>query len=151
DWRAWRTLRELSHDFLVPWEPSWPENGTTYGYFCGLLRRQWRDWRQGKAYGFTIFLHPQGNASVGTLIGGLTLNNVERGIAQRGVLGYWIGQPYAGQGYMTEAGKLVCEFAFHTLNLHRLEASCLPDNTPSRNLLQRLGFAEEGRAKDYLQ
>ena len=52
---------------------------------------------------------------------------------------------------MTEAARLVCSFAFETLRLHRVEASCLPHNEPSKALLRRLGFTEEGFAKSYLQ
>ena len=150
DWRNWRAMRELSRDFLVPWEPTWPQNGLTYGFFCGLLRRHWRDWRQGKAYAFMIFLKEPGGKP-GMLVGGITLNEIQRGIAQKGTLGYWIGKPYARQGLMTEAADLVCDFAFQTLKLHRVEASCLLRNEPSKALLERLGFEEEGYAKDYLQ
>src|ERR1700733_7172248 len=71
DWRTWRNLREASRDFLTPWEPTWPGNAMTYNYFCGLMRRQWRDWRQGRAYAFQIFLHGAKGKS-GTLVGGIT-------------------------------------------------------------------------------
>lgn len=150
DWRSWRSMRELSRDFLVPWEPRWPSNALTYGYFCGLLRRHWREWRQGKGYAFMIFTKSE-HGGAGALIGGITLSDVHRGIAQKGTLGYWIAQPYAGRGYMTEATTLMCDFAFNTLKLHRIEASCLPHNEPSKNLLRRVSFEEEGYAKSYLQ
>ena len=150
DWRNWRNLREQSRDFLTPWEPTWPDNAMTYSYFCGLLRRQWRDWRQAKAYAFQIFLNGT-DGKAGALVGGITLNDIQRNIAQKGTLGYWMGETYAGQGYMTEAVQLVCDFAFQTLRLHRVEASCLPHNERSKALLRRLGFEEEGYAKAYLQ
>jgi ribosomal-protein-alanine N-acetyltransferase len=150
DWKSWRTLRELSRDYLTPWEPTWPSNALHYNYFCGLLRRQWREWRQGRAYNFMIFRRNE-DGKAGPLIGGLTLNNVERGIAQKGTLGYWLGKPYVSQGYMREALELTRDFAFQTLRLNRLEASCLPHNEPSKQLLKRLGFAEEGLAKAYLK
>lgn len=51
---------------------------------------------------------------------------------------------------MTEAVGLVAGFAFATLRLHRLEASCLPDNLRSIRLLQKVGFANEGLARRYL-
>jgi ribosomal-protein-alanine N-acetyltransferase len=150
DWRAWRYLRETSRAFLEPWEPTWPPNALNYLHFCGSLRRQWRDWRQGKAYSFLIFLRSDKDSRLGTLVGGVTLHDIQRGIAQKGTLGYWIGQPFAGQGIMTEAAELVCDFAQHTLKLNRLEASCLPHNEPSKKLLKHLGFVEEGYAKSYL-
>ena len=150
DWHVWRTLREASRAFLSPWEPSWPSNALTYTYFCGLLRRYAREWRNGEGYNFLIFLRRE-DGGEGALVGGISLNGIERGIAQMGTLGYWMGEAYAGHGYMTEAAVLVSHFAFDQLFLHRLQASCLPRNEPSINLLRRLGFEEEGYAKAYLQ
>jgi ribosomal-protein-alanine N-acetyltransferase len=113
------------------------------------LRRHWREWRQDKGYNFLIFKHENGAAE--TLVGGIALAEIQRGIAQKATLGYWVGSPHAGQGYMTEAAGLVCDFAFRILRLHRVEASCLPNNEPSKKLLTKLGFDEEGYAKAYLQ
>ncbi|NTU76662.1 MAG: GNAT family N-acetyltransferase [Alphaproteobacteria bacterium] len=157
DWRNWSRLRSDSRDFLVPWEPKWATDALSYGYFCSNLRRQWREWNQGAAYAFLIFQRDakaKDGASIngfGTLVGSIALNEVQRGVSQKGTLGYWIGQPYADHGLMTEAAGLVCDFAFKTLKLHRLEASCLPHNEPSKRLLLRLGFNEEGYARDYLR
>ena len=150
DWHNWRTLRDASRAFLTPWEPSWPSNALSYTYFCGLLRRYAREWWDGEGYHFMVFLK-RDDGKEGALVGGISLNCVERGIAQMGTLGYWMGQPYAGQGLMKEAASLVCAFAFDTLLLHRVQASCLPTNQPSINLLKKLGFEEEGYAKAYLQ
>lgn len=151
DWRAWREVRMASRDFLTPWEPSWAANGLTYDFFCGNLRRHWREWKSGTDYAFLVF---SGNGQGGEhaqLIGSVALNDIQRGIAQKGTLGYWIGMPYAGQGLMTEAVGLVRDFAFTTLNLHRIEASCIPHNEPSKRLLERLGFEQEGFARSYLK
>jgi ribosomal-protein-alanine N-acetyltransferase len=84
------------------------------------------------------------------LIGGLTLANIRRGVAQAGSIGYWMGAPYASRGYMTDAVRTLIPFAFGALRLHRLEAACIPTNTPSIRLLERLGFAREGLAREYL-
>ena len=152
DWQSWRNLRAASRAFLEPWEPTWPSQALTYDFFCGNLRRQWREWRSGTDYAFLVFGHGQdGNPENGPLLGGIALNDIQRGIAQKGTLGYWVGLPYAGQGVMTEAAGLVCDFALKTLELHRVEASCLPHNEPSRALLRKLGFTEEGYAKGYLR
>lgn len=150
DWQQWRQIREMSRDFLVPWEPLWPPNSLDYSFFCGHLRHCWRKWREDRSYAFTIFLRND-EGKPGALVGGINLNDIQRGIAQKGTLGYWIGKPYAGQGLMTEATQLVCDFAFESLRLHRVEASCLPHNEPSKALLKRLSFTEEGYAKSYLQ
>jgi ribosomal-protein-alanine N-acetyltransferase len=150
DWHGWRALRDISRDYLVPWEPAWPPNALTYNYFCALLRKHWRDWKKGTGYAFLIFKRSD-DGQPGALLGSITLSDVQRSIAQKGTLGYWVGKLYAGQGYMTEAAGLVCNFAFDTLKLHRIEAACLPHNEPSKSLLKHLGFEQEGYAKAYLK
>ncbi len=84
------------------------------------------------------------------LIGGLTIANIRRGVAQAGSLGYWMGEPFARQGHMTAAVRAVAPFAFSALGLHRLEAACIPTNTASMRLLEKCGFAREGLARQYL-
>ena len=150
NWRSWRDMREVSRNFLVPWEPLWAQEPHHYDLFCGQLRRQWRDWRAGTGYTFLIFQKTE-SARPSLVIGGIALNDVQRGISQKATLGYWMGQPFAGQGLMTEAAKLVCDFGFDVLKLNRIEASCLPHNEPSKKLLARLKFEQEGFAKSYLK
>ncbi|MDD3028703.1 MAG: GNAT family protein [Alphaproteobacteria bacterium] len=148
DWHAWRFLREQGRSYLEPWEPEWPSYALSYGHFCSLLRRSWREWRAGRGYAFSILLKQE---PLPILVGGITLNNIQYAAAQKGTVGYWMGQPYAGQGYMTEALGLVCDFAFSFLNLQRVEASCLPHNEASKTVLRHCGFEQEGYAKDYMQ
>lgn len=61
-----------------------------------------------------------------------------------GHLGYWMGAPYRGQGYMTEAVKRVMAFGFDTLGLRRIHTSCLATNAASANVLLNAGFEHEG-------
>jgi len=146
DWRPWADLRSVSRDFLVPWEPSWPADALSRDSFRRRLRRYGIDWREDAGYSFFIFRHGD-NA----LLGGATIGIVRRGVAQSGTLGYWIGEPFARQGYMTDAVKTTVGFAFETLQLHRLEAACLPSNLASQGVLRKLGFRQEGYAKHYLR
>lgn len=145
DWREWSELRARSREFLQRWEPTWPRNILTREYFRQRIRQVEADWRDGSGYSFLIFR--RGDDS---LLGGVTLSNVRRGIAQSGSIGYWIGEPYARRGYMTAALHCLARYAFEQLTLHRLEAACQPDNEASRELLRRFGFEEEGRARLYL-
>jgi len=87
----------------------------------------------------------------GVLLGAITLDNIRRGPAQAGTTGYWIGAPYAREGYMREAIAGLVHYAFETLDLSRIEAGCLPENTPSRRLLEQCGYKYEGVAQSYLQ
>ena len=79
-----------------------------------------------------------------TLMGGCTLSNVRRGVTQCCALGYWIGARFARQGYMYDALRALIPFVFGTLGLHRIEAACLPENEPSRNLLAKRASAKKG-------
>ena len=79
------------------------------------------------------------------------MSNIRRGVSQSCSLGYWIGEPYARQGYMTKGVRAIIWFVFDVLRLHRLEAACLPENKASAALLTRTGFQYEGLARRYLK
>ena len=98
DHAEWSALRAASRDFLTPWEPTWPADDLTRAAFRRRIRRYAEDQRSDLAYPFFIF-----RKSDSVLVGGLTLANIRRGCAQAASLGYWMGAPYAGQGYMTAA------------------------------------------------
>src|SRR6202521_823930 len=89
----WAGLREISRDFLTPWEPSWPADDLTRAAFRRRLKRYAEDWRTDQSYAFFIF-RKQDNL----LLGGLTLANVRRGVAQAGSIGYWLGMRFARNG-----------------------------------------------------
>ncbi len=145
DHSEWAALREQSRDFLTPWEPTWPEDDLGRGAFRRRIRRYVEDLRTDQGYAFLIF-----RSSDDVLVGGLTLANIRRGVAQAGSLGYWMGAPYARQGCMTAAVRAIIPFAFSTLHLHRLEAACIPTNAGSIRLLEKTGFVREGYARHYL-
>jgi [ribosomal protein S5]-alanine N-acetyltransferase len=145
DWQAWAALRGESRAFLTPWEPAWPSDALSRASFRRRIARYAMDWRTDQGYSFFAF-RQEDNA----LVGGIGLSNVRRGVAETGNLGYWIGGRYARHGYMLEALRLALEFSFDRLRLHRVEAACLPTNAPSRGLLVKAGFREEGYARKYL-
>ena len=145
DHEEWASLREESRDFLTPWEPVWPADDLTRAAFRRRLRRYAEDQRTDQAYAFLIF-RDEDNA----MVGGLTLANIRRGVAQAGSIGYWIGERFARKGYMTAAVRALIPYSFNTLRLHRLEAACIPGNTASVRLLEKTGFKREGYARGYL-
>ena len=85
------------------------------------------------------------------LLGYVAISQIFRFAFQSAYLGYWIGAPYAGQGYMKEGLALVLGQAFRRLKLHRLEANIQPENTPSIRLVRGLGFRQEGYSPRYLK
>jgi ribosomal-protein-alanine N-acetyltransferase len=81
----------------------------------------------------------------------VSLTNVRGWPAQAANIGYWVGEPYEGQGYMQEAVGTVCAWAFQVLDLCRIEAGTLPNNERSQRVLAKVGFEREGYARDYLE
>jgi len=146
DWRGWVALRSVSQEFLTPWEPTWPKDALSRKAFLRRLRAHAMQSHADTGYAFFIFKR-QDDA----LLGGITISNVRRGIAQTCSIGYWIGMPYARQGYMTEALSSLLPFIFDNLRLHRVEAAVLPGNLASRSLLAKVGFREEGYARQFLR
>jgi ribosomal-protein-alanine N-acetyltransferase len=146
DYPAWSDLRRESEAFLKPWEPAWARDHLTSRAFRERVYWAARAISEGRAYPLFIF-----RESDGALLGAITLDNLRRGPAMAVTVGYWIGQPHARRGYMREALTALREHVFRDLDLSRIEAACLPENTPSRALLERCGFKYEGVAQSYLQ
>lgn len=146
DHQAWAEVRRNSRGFLEPWEPTWPENDLARRSFRVRLGAYERDLETGEAWPFFVF-----RQSDDALIGAVRLFHVRRGVSLSGTIGYWVGQPYARQGHMTDAVNTVIRFAFDGLGLHRLEAACMPENAASASLLLKCGFSEEGYARAYLK
>ena len=146
DYRAWSGLRAASSDFLTPWEPAWAPDHLTRKAFTNRVY-----WVQRSISGGTavpLFLIRR---DTNGLVGAITLDNIQRGPSQSGTLGYWTGEAYARQGFMREAIQAVVHHAFHQLDLSRVVAGCLADNTASRGVLEKCGFKYEGVAQSYLQ
>jgi ribosomal-protein-alanine N-acetyltransferase len=146
DYMAWAALREASREHLVPWEPSWGPDELSRASYKQRLRHYVQEAREGTGYAFFIT-----RTNDGVLLGGLSLSNVRRGVTQSSSIGYWIGAPYARQGYMTASVRAVLPYVFEFLGLHRLEAACLPNNIGSIAVLERNGFHREGIARSYLK
>ena len=139
DYAAWAELRALSRQHLAPWEPQWARDELTRSSFRRRLRLAQREMRDDLGYAYLILAE-----TPLTLVGGLNIGNVRRGVAQSASLGYWIGAPYAGRGLMSDAVRAACHFAFTALRLNRLEAACLPGNAASARVFEKAGYVLEG-------
>ena len=146
DFNEWARLRGESRSFLEPWEPSWASDELDKSAWRYRLRRYREDYSRGSAIPFFIF-----EKISGQLLGGVTLGNIRHGVARSGHIGYWIGEKYAGQGYMLEALELLARHAFDTMRLHRIEAACIPGNRRSVRVLEKAGFTREGLLRSYLK
>jgi RimJ/RimL family protein N-acetyltransferase len=82
----------------------------------------------------------------GNLIGACDLRDVSDR-SRTASLGIWIGQPYWGRGYGTDAVRTACRFGFQEMNLQRVELHVHETNQRGRRAYERAGFKEEGRLR----
>lgn len=146
DFRHWAALREQSRAFLTPWEPSWSPEHLSRKSFAN--RVYWAARASASGTALPLFLFRREDEAI---VGAITLDNIRRGPAQAGTLGYWVGARFARQGFMREAIRAVVHHAFTVLDLSRVDAACLPENAASRGVLEKSGFKYEGVAQSYLQ
>ena len=146
DYPHWAELRRDNQKSLQMREPLWMPDSLSRRSFRIRLRAYNQEARQDRGYAFIIW-----NSEMNRLMGAINLNYIRRGAAQMGTVGYWIGENFSNQGLMSEAVGLLCDFAFATLGLHRLEAACMVDNEPSVKVLKNNKFKEEGYAPSYLK
>ena len=142
----WQKLRMSSKSFLVPWEPSWDASSCTRRAYLRYFKNSNYLANMDRAYSFLIF-----KIDDKTLLGGINIGNVRRGVSQSASLGYWIGEKHSRNGYMKEALKILIPSLFVDLRLNRIEAATLEENIASKNLLKKIGFKKEGVLRKYLK
>lgn len=84
------------------------------------------------------------------LVGQLTVGGITWGSMCSANVGYWIDETAAGRGIMPTAVALAVDHCFRALGLHRIEVCIRPENRPSRRVVEKLGFREEGTRPRYL-
>ena len=142
----WQKLRMSSKSFLVPWEPAWNASSCTRRAYLRFFKNSNYLANMDRAYSFLIF-----KTDDKTLLGGINIGNVRRGVSQSASLGYWIGEKHSRNGYMKEALMLLIPSLFIDLRLNRIEAATLEENIASKNLLKKIGFKKEGVLRKYLK
>lgn len=146
DYHEWAALRRESRGFLEPWEPQWSSDELERAGWRRRVKRYREEYEAGSAIAFLIF-----EAVQRRLIGGITIGNIRYGVSQSAQIGYWMGERYAGQGYMQDAIQVLISHAFGAMRLHRIEAACIPANARSIRVLEKAGFAREGLLRSYLR
>ncbi|GAD79201.1 ribosomal protein S5-alanine N-acetyltransferase [Vibrio ezurae] len=131
--------------FLKPWDPIRDDAFyTIVGWKYKITRlAELEKLRQGL---YLLIL----NAEQTRVLGIITFSNIVGYPFHCCNLGYSLDEEEQGQGLMYHSLIKACEFAFSTYKLHRIQASYLPHNLRSAQVLRRLGFVKEGVAKDYL-
>jgi [ribosomal protein S5]-alanine N-acetyltransferase len=93
-----------------------------------------------------IFVYVAHHRTQGTIIGDVGLSRFFH--PAQASLGFGISSEYWGQGYATEMSRRLVEYGFDALNLYRISADVAVENTPSRRVLEKIGFVHEGTARD---
>jgi [ribosomal protein S5]-alanine N-acetyltransferase len=102
-----------------------------------FIERSQQAWDDGERFGFAIVLKDT-DMFMGVI--GLIPEMEHR----RAGVGYWIGKPYWGNGYVTEALKRIIQFGFNVLTLNRVDASYRVDNPASGRVMEKVGMQLEG-------
>src|SRR3954454_20716724 len=139
----------VKHSFLSEWNPPPAADFYPLPYHQARLRVELDLMKEGRLARFWLFKRE--DAAWMTAIGNLAFNNIVRGAFQSCHLGYQLDEREVNQGFMTEALRCAIAFAFDQLQLHRIEANVMPRNLRSRRVLAKLGFVEEGLARQYLK
>lgn len=136
-------LENAAH--LEPWEPARTDDFHTDAAWRARLQSTVEAHEAGHALKLAVRRRDNDQ-----LIGVCNYTNIVRGSFQACHLGYSLAASAQGQGYMNEALTASLHHVFTSLNLHRVMANYVPENERSGRLLTRLGFVQEGVAKDYL-
>lgn len=100
--------------------------------------------RDDNEFRFAVFLRDGGQ-----MCGGVGLRPASQ--HQHAELGYWIGVPYWGNGYATEAARELLRYGFENLKFHRIYASHFKNNLASARVLKKLGMSYEGRQRGHVR
>ena len=147
DAAAWSRIRLADRAHLEPWEPSadvdWEVRHAVSSWLavCSGLRSEAR---KGRMLPYVIELD-------GQFAGQLTIGNVTHGALRSAWIGYWVASELIGGGIATAALAMGLDHCFGPVMLHRVEATVRPENAPSRAVLAKAGFREEGLLKRYLE
>lgn len=134
-----------NREFLAPTEPAQPPEFFTVAGQRKILRAERRAQNKGEA--LRLWLMP---LHENRIIGAVSLGNILMGSFCSAFVGYRLDKEETGKGYMHEALRQLVDIAFNQVGLHRLEANIMPRNASSLRVAKRLGFEEEGLAKQYV-
>ncbi len=139
----WRAVHEYGSDpevvRLMPWGPNTEEESRNF--IARQMALQGEEPRN--HYGFAVVLEPQN-----PLIGSIALNVSSRE-NREGWIGYCFIRRFWGHGYATEAARAIVAFGFEQLELHRIFATCDPENVASGRVLKKIGMRREGRLREH--
>lgn len=140
---GWDTVRRDNADYVGQWEPTSPDGIGRRMTFRQYVRGLDKEAKDGRMLPFAIDID-------GTIAGQMHLFGMVQGSLLSGAAGYWVARRYAGTGVATRSLALLCDYAFFTAGLHRVEVNIRPENAPSLRVVEHLRFRDEGVRQRYL-
>jgi ribosomal-protein-alanine N-acetyltransferase len=134
---------------LDRWSPPPSPGFFTEQFWAERLELAVDEFRADRAVRF-VLQGREATAHDAPILGTCNYTNIVRGAFHACHLGYQIGREHEGRGLMAEALRGANAFMFDAMRMHRIMANYRPENERSGRLLERLGFAREGMARDYL-
>ena len=135
---------------LDRWSPPATPSYFTEAFWRERLAISVEEYHAGRSARFVLQERAPDAPLAAPIVGTCNYTNVVRGPFLACSLGYQMARSHQGMGLMAEALRATNAFAFAELRLHRIMANYRPENERSGRLLERLGFAREGLARDYL-
>lgn len=129
-------------EFFEPVEPLRTNNFYTIAFQKAALYYEYNQIASLKSLRYYVFLKEHSNKIIGTIC----FSNIIKGSFMSCQIGYKFDHDFQKKGYATEAIKHCITILFDHLGMHRIEANILPSNTSSINLIEKLGFHNEGIA-----
>ena len=138
----WRRVHEYASDAEVCRYMEWGPNSAddTREFIRSTVESRRASPRRQYAFALTL-------RSDGTLIGGCGLDIHPHA---QGVIGYCLHPGFWGQGYAAEAARALCGVGLRTLGLHRIFATCRPENLASARVMEKVGMTREGLLREHL-
>jgi ribosomal-protein-alanine N-acetyltransferase len=143
DAEALHSAYVANREYLAPWEPRRPDSFFTVDGQAERISEQLRQFTERRAVPWVF-------ESDGAVIGTVTLSGMAFGPFCSAYLGYWVAAERQGRGLAGAGVASVCRAARDIIGLHRIEATTLPDNTPSQRVLEKNDFKPIGMAPRYL-
>lgn len=141
DAAALTDIYKRNRAFFETYSPNATDEFYTEEYQRQLIVNSRSDRETDRRYDFVVCRREDGR-----IIGSVGLSFVVRGALQSCMVGYSLDQEFNGRGYMTEAVKIVVQYAFEELKFHRITGEASPKNPGSIRVLEKAGFHKEGLA-----
>ena len=142
-----RMFYERNRNYFYRWEPDHGNQIYTTAFWEQVLPGYVLEFRSGQA---VRVVFRRKDDLEGPIIGFLHYTQMVGGALMSCWFGCNLDQAFEGQGYMSEGARTAMNYLFRQFNVHRINASYMPANVRSMQLMRRLGFVVEGYAKDYL-